>query len=71
MYGVIRTYDFNYWAAVTIENHNPLGRLDNWNQTWDWMRDDFIGDINGTYRFARDHGGIHSWIGEKYEVDSS
>ncbi|CAH1454444.1 unnamed protein product [Lactuca virosa] len=54
MYDVIRTYESNYWAAVTIENHNPLGRLDNWNLTWDWMRDEFIGDIKGAYPFTRD-----------------
>ncbi|KAM0061569.1 hypothetical protein Hdeb2414_s0004g00137621 [Helianthus debilis subsp. tardiflorus] len=54
MYDVIRTYESNYWASVTIENHSPLGRLDNWNLTWDWMRDEFIGDIKGAYPFTRD-----------------
>ncbi|KAL8263409.1 hypothetical protein R6Q59_024758 [Mikania micrantha] len=54
MYDVIRTYDSNYWAEVTIENHSPLGRLDNWNLTWDWMRDEFINDIKGAYPFTRD-----------------
>ncbi|KAI3743607.1 hypothetical protein L1987_61317 [Smallanthus sonchifolius] len=39
MYDVIRTYESDYWAEVTIENHNSLGQLDNWNLTWDWMRD--------------------------------
>nr|XP_043607993.1 COBRA-like protein 7 [Erigeron canadensis] len=57
MYDVIRTYESNYWAAVTIENHSPLGRLDNWNLTWDWMRDEFIGDIKGAYPFTRDSSG--------------
>ncbi|KAK9068369.1 hypothetical protein SSX86_012482 [Deinandra increscens subsp. villosa] len=54
MYDVIRTYDSSYWAQVTIENHNSLGRLDNWNLTWDWMRDEFINDIKGAYPFTRD-----------------
>ncbi|KVH99800.1 COBRA-like protein 7 [Cynara cardunculus var. scolymus] len=54
MYDVIRTYESNYWAEVTIENHNSLGRLDNWNLTWDWMRDEFINDIKGAYPFTRD-----------------
>lgn len=54
MYDIIRTYESNYWAEVTIENHNPLGRLDNWNLTWDWMRDEFINDIKGAYPFTRD-----------------
>nr|GEW29983.1 COBRA-like protein 7 [Tanacetum cinerariifolium] len=54
MYDVIRTYESNYWAGVTIENHNALGRLDNWNLTWDWMRDEFIADIKGAYPYTRD-----------------
>ncbi|XVE65556.1 hypothetical protein DITRI_Ditri08aG0009200 [Diplodiscus trichospermus] len=35
MYDVTRTYDSNYWAQVTISNHNPLGRLDNWKLSFD------------------------------------
>ncbi|KAK9058886.1 hypothetical protein SSX86_023730 [Deinandra increscens subsp. villosa] len=54
MYDVLRTYESSYWAAVTIENHSPLGRLDNWNLTWDWMRDEFINDIKGAHPFTRD-----------------
>ncbi|KAL4560268.1 hypothetical protein LXL04_032418 [Taraxacum kok-saghyz] len=54
MYDIIRTYESNYWAEVTIENHNSLGRLDNWNLTWDWMRDEFINDIKGAYPYTRD-----------------
>ncbi|CAI9267812.1 unnamed protein product [Lactuca saligna] len=53
-YDIIRTYESNYWAEVTIENHNALGRLDNWNLTWDWMRDEFINDIKGAYPYTRD-----------------
>ncbi|XP_059632778.1 COBRA-like protein 7 [Cornus florida] len=49
MYDVIRTYDTNYWAQVTISNHNPLGRLDNWRLSWDWMRDEFIFAMKGAY----------------------
>ncbi|KAI3683943.1 hypothetical protein L1987_84459 [Smallanthus sonchifolius] len=54
MYDVIRTYESTYWAEVTIENHSPLGRLDNWNLTWDWMRDEFINDIKGAHPYTRD-----------------
>nr|XP_043609498.1 COBRA-like protein 7 [Erigeron canadensis] len=54
MYDVMRTYDSHYWAEVTIENHNALGRLDNWNLTWTWMRDEFINDIKGAYPYTRD-----------------
>ncbi|XP_065863775.1 COBRA-like protein 7 [Euphorbia lathyris] len=49
MYDVIRTYDSNYWAEVTIGNHNPLGRLDNWKLSWDWMKDEFIFTMKGAY----------------------
>ncbi|KAI4344821.1 hypothetical protein L6164_012009 [Bauhinia variegata] len=49
MYDVIRTYDSNYWAEVTISNHNPLGRLDNWRLSWDWMKDEFIYSMKGAY----------------------
>ncbi|KAL4581964.1 hypothetical protein LXL04_006498 [Taraxacum kok-saghyz] len=54
MYAIIRTYESNYWTEVTIKNHNSLGRLDNWNLTWDWMRDEFINDIKGAYPYTRD-----------------
>ncbi|XP_010551085.1 PREDICTED: COBRA-like protein 7 [Tarenaya hassleriana] len=49
MYDVIRSYGSNYWAQVTIENHNPLGRLDNWKLSFDWMRDEFIYTMKGAY----------------------
>lgn len=49
MYDVTRTYESNYWARVTISNHNPLGRLDNWKLSWDWMRDEFINSMKGAY----------------------
>ncbi|GAV91051.1 COBRA domain-containing protein [Cephalotus follicularis] len=49
MYDVIRTYDSNYWAQVTIANHNPLGRLDYWQLSWDWMNEEFIYSMKGAY----------------------
>ncbi|XP_019463701.1 PREDICTED: COBRA-like protein 7 [Lupinus angustifolius] len=49
MYDVIKTDDSNYWAEVTMENHNPLGRLDNWELSWDWMNDEFINTMKGAY----------------------
>ncbi|KAL2341714.1 hypothetical protein Fmac_009654 [Flemingia macrophylla] len=48
-YDVIRTYDSNYWAEVTIAIHNPLGRLDNWQLSWDWSNDEFIYAMKGAY----------------------
>ncbi|CAH9136757.1 unnamed protein product [Cuscuta epithymum] len=49
MYDITRTYESNYWAQVSIANHNPLGRLDNWKLSWDWMRDEFIYIMQGAY----------------------
>ncbi|XP_061344839.1 COBRA-like protein 7 [Gastrolobium bilobum] len=49
MYDVIKAYDSNYWAEVTIANHNPLGRLDNWRLSWDWNNDEFIFTMKGAY----------------------
>lgn len=47
MYDVLNTYDNNYQAQVTIDNISPLGRLDNWNLTWEWMRGEFINSMRG------------------------
>lgn len=49
MYDVTSTYDDNYWAEVTMSIHNPLGRLDNWRLSWDWMRQEFIYAMKGAY----------------------
>ncbi|XP_052191389.1 COBRA-like protein 7 [Diospyros lotus] len=49
LYDVIKSYDTNYWARVTISNHNPIGRLDNWRLSWDWTRDEFIYSMKGAY----------------------
>ncbi|XP_050215759.1 COBRA-like protein 7 [Mercurialis annua] len=54
VYDVIRTYDSSYWAQVAIENHNPLGRLDNWKLSWDWMREEFIYSMKGAYPYVVD-----------------
>ncbi|GFP82414.1 cobra-like protein 7, partial [Phtheirospermum japonicum] len=48
-YDITRTYESSYWAQVTIENHNPLGRLDNWQLSWDCMEDEFIFAMLGAY----------------------
>lgn len=49
MYDVTQTYESNYWAQVTISNHNPLGRLDYWKLSWEWMNDEFIFTMKGAY----------------------
>ncbi|CAA0817544.1 COBRA-like protein 8 [Striga hermonthica] len=59
MYDVTRTYSSNYWAQVTIENHSPLGRLDNWQLSWDWMEDEFIFAMRGAYPSVVDTSAIN------------
>ncbi|KAJ7955179.1 COBRA-like protein [Quillaja saponaria] len=54
MYDVVKTYDSSYWADVTISNHNPLGRLDSWKLSWDWMRNEFINTMKGAYPYVVD-----------------
>ncbi|CAN0888877.1 COBRA-like protein 7 [Linum grandiflorum] len=53
-YDVLNTYDTNYWAQVTISNAHPLVRLDNWQLSWDWMRDEFIFAMKGAYPLSLD-----------------
>ncbi|KAK6123992.1 hypothetical protein DH2020_042275 [Rehmannia glutinosa] len=52
-YDVLQAYDNNYLAQVTINNNNPLGRLDHWNLTWEWMRGEFISSMRGAYTRKR------------------
>ncbi|CAK9185814.1 unnamed protein product [Ilex paraguariensis] len=54
MYDVIKSYDSNYLAQVTISNHNPIGRLEYWHLRWDWMRGEFIYAMRGAYPFIID-----------------
>ncbi|XP_073005777.1 COBRA-like protein 10 [Typha latifolia] len=53
-YDVIEAYGNNYLAQVTIDNWNPLGRLDNWNLTWEWKRGEFIYKMRGAYTLKKD-----------------
>ncbi|XP_058071371.1 COBRA-like protein 10 [Magnolia sinica] len=48
-YDVINSFGGNYMAQVLIDNKHPLGRLDNWNLTWEWMRGEFIYSMKGAY----------------------
>ncbi|KAL5097905.1 hypothetical protein RYX36_002232 [Vicia faba] len=49
IYDVIKAYNSNYLAEVTISNHNPLGRLDSWKLSWNWTNDEFIHTMKGAY----------------------
>ncbi|XP_047342787.1 COBRA-like protein 10 [Impatiens glandulifera] len=53
-YDVIKVFEGNYEAQVTIENLHPLGRLDHWNLTWEWMRGEFISSMRGSYTRVKD-----------------
>ncbi|KAL9366326.1 hypothetical protein Peur_037525 [Populus x canadensis] len=53
-YDVLQAYGSNYQAQVTIDNINPLGRLDHWNLTWEWMNGEFISKMRGAYTHKRD-----------------
>lgn len=37
------------FGQVTMDNNSPLGRLDHWNLTWEWMRGEFIYSMRGAY----------------------
>ncbi|KAL9236348.1 hypothetical protein vseg_011031 [Gypsophila vaccaria] len=54
MYDILQAYGNNYQAQVTMENDHPLGRLDHWNLTWEWMRGEFIFSMRGAFTHLKD-----------------
>ncbi|XP_057950669.1 COBRA-like protein 10 [Malania oleifera] len=67
-YDVIQAFQGNYLAQVTIDNNNPLGRLDHWNLTWEWMRGEFINTMRGAYTHKRDYSDcIYGAAGQYYK----
>ncbi|WOH11746.1 hypothetical protein DCAR_0831237 [Daucus carota subsp. sativus] len=54
-YDVTQATKNNYQAQVTMENNHPLGRLDHWNLTWEWMRGEFIYNMKGAYTHLKDY----------------
>ncbi|KAL0398734.1 UNVERIFIED_CONTAM: COBRA-like protein 11 [Sesamum radiatum] len=67
-YDILQPYDSNYLAQVTIDNNNPLGRLDHWNLTWQWMRGEFISSMGGAYTLKKDvRDCIYSAAGNYYK----
>uniref|UniRef100_A0A2N9IPJ0 COBRA C-terminal domain-containing protein n=1 Tax=Fagus sylvatica TaxID=28930 RepID=A0A2N9IPJ0_FAGSY len=68
-YDVIQAYGNNYLAQVTMENKNALGRLDQWNLTWEWMRGEFISTMRGAYTHKMDYADcINGVPGEIYQA---
>ncbi|KAJ1255772.1 hypothetical protein BS78_K162100 [Paspalum vaginatum] len=48
-YDVVQAHETTYLALVTIDNDAPLGRLDGWQLSWQWMRGEFISSMRGAY----------------------
>ncbi|XP_060178965.1 COBRA-like protein 7 [Lycium barbarum] len=68
MYDVTSSSESNYWAQVTISNNNHTSRLDNWQLSWEWMRDEFIYSMKGAYPTVVDTGDcIFGKQGEYYK----
>ncbi|XP_019183069.1 PREDICTED: COBRA-like protein 10 [Ipomoea nil] len=53
-YDVLSAYENKYQVQVTIDNDSPLGRLDQWNLTWQWMRNEFIYTMKGAFPHVKD-----------------
>ncbi|KAG2319314.1 hypothetical protein Bca52824_012527 [Brassica carinata] len=67
IYDVLQAYKSNYMAQVTIDNDSPLGRLDHWNLTWEWMRGEFIYSLRGAYAAEKNPSEcLHSKAGQFY-----
>ncbi|XP_033148896.1 COBRA-like protein 11 [Brassica rapa] len=67
IYDVLQAYTSNYMAQVTIDNDSPLGRLDHWNLTWEWMRGEFIHSLRGAYSAEKNPSEcLHSKAGQFY-----
>uniref|UniRef100_A0A3Q7FS12 COBRA C-terminal domain-containing protein n=1 Tax=Solanum lycopersicum TaxID=4081 RepID=A0A3Q7FS12_SOLLC len=67
-YDVMQAYTTNYQAQVTIQNSNPLGRLDQWNLTWEWMRGEFIYSMRGAYTRKKDYSNcVYGAAGQYYK----
>jgi len=67
-YDVLQSYDSSYLVQVTIDNNNPLGRLDHWNLTWEWARGEFIQTMKGAFtREITYTGCVYGVAGQYYK----
>ncbi|KVI10359.1 Glycosyl-phosphatidyl inositol-anchored, plant [Cynara cardunculus var. scolymus] len=67
-YDITQAYKANYMAEVTIENNHPLGRLDHWNLSFEWMRNEFIYDMRGAFPRKKDPSEcLYSAAGQYYQ----
>ncbi|GAA0171286.1 hypothetical protein LIER_25356 [Lithospermum erythrorhizon] len=53
-YDVLQAFSSKYLAQVTIDNNHPLSRLDRWNLTWEWQRNEFINNMRGAHTHKKD-----------------
>lgn len=53
-YDVLQAFSSKYLAQVTINNNHPLSRVDRWNLTWEWQRNEFIYSMRGAFTHKRD-----------------
>nr|XP_043621841.1 COBRA-like protein 10 [Erigeron canadensis] len=68
IYDITQAYKGNYLAEVTIENDHPLGRLDHWNLTFEWMRNEFIYDMRGAFTRKKELSEcLYSAAGQYYQ----
>ncbi|XP_075669753.1 COBRA-like protein 10 [Castanea sativa] len=68
-YDVLQAFPGNYLAQVTIDNSHPLGRLDHWNLTWEWMRGEFIYSMRGAFTHKKDGATCVYGPAAKYYAD--
>ncbi|KAE8681036.1 Thiazole biosynthetic enzyme, chloroplast (ARA6) (THI1) (THI4) [Hibiscus syriacus] len=64
-YDVLKSYEGSYEAQVTMDN-SPIGKLDRWNLTWEWMRGEFIYSMKGAYTPRMDYSGCVYGLPGKY-----
>ncbi|KAG9146727.1 hypothetical protein Leryth_005063 [Lithospermum erythrorhizon] len=53
-YDVLQAYPSKYLAQVTMKNNHPLSRLDRWNLTWEWQKNEFIYSMKGASTHEKD-----------------
>ncbi|KAL4271763.1 hypothetical protein GQ457_13G002500 [Hibiscus cannabinus] len=66
MYDVLKSYEGSYEAQVTMDNNSPIGKLDRWNLTWEWMRGEFIYSMKGAYTPRMDYSDCVYGLAAKY-----
>ncbi|GAU24863.1 hypothetical protein TSUD_115870 [Trifolium subterraneum] len=68
-YDILQAYDNNYNVEVTMENLNPLARLDHWNLTFEWTRGEFIYSMKGAFTREMDSSKCIYGIAGQYYKD--